>query len=803
MKRTSLYIFTLLTIIALAACGGSKGGEASSAGGGGGGGTTPSDTTPPTVGTAITFSGISDTGITVSWGQASDNATSQANLQYRLVKAASGTAIDSVAEVDAITGADLIADYTSALVTKNATGLTASTTYYFAVVVKDAAGNKAIYTPQSQATAAAGTTASPTFNPTPGAFNTDQNLVVSSATPGATICYTDNGATPACDGAKTGCTTGTKYTSAVVVSTTKTYKALACKSGNTDSSETTGTFTIDKTAPTIASTTPADAATSIAANSTIAVTFSEAMDVSTIKAVSGTTTCDINSQSIQVSLDNFGTCIGMASATPSTSDNTTFTMTPAAALAYNTTYKVRVKTLVKDAVGNALASEYTHATGFTTGLGPALTINSVTPGTGSYTTTQSVSVSSVEGGAVICYTTNGSTPSTSAPGTCDAGSSQINEGTNIPISDTTTLKILLTKVGHSDSAVSSYTYTFPPKVTSTSPNDGTPGFDPTVGTIDINFNRTMSYASASFNATTGACTGNIQVSADDFTTCIGITIPAGDSSTLSVTAATLPLPSVTTYKVKVLATLTDTASNAVLPYQHAVGVTTRYYRIITIDGTDTDWSADELVMADGGAGLNWAIAWDSANFYLRLKDKNFKSDIPARLDIYFDTTMGFELNPSAATNANGTEYAFDYDTSSDARQFIKSSRAKFNADYYVRIGHNGTNDYGNLYKHNNANYWDTATDLWTTCTGCGRYVGWDATQQITEVKIPFAFIGNPSSLRIIAFVTNSSSDDVYSLISGQSGLLGQDNTPDTSTQKYFKLDRASILKPNDASLLAN
>ncbi|HRP69696.1 MAG TPA: Ig-like domain-containing protein, partial [Turneriella sp.] len=655
MKRTSLNIFTLLTVIALAACGGSKGGEASSTGGGGGG--APSDTTPPTVGTAITFSGISDTDITVSWGAASDNVTSQANLQYRLVKATSSAAIDNVAEVDAITGVNLIADYTSALLTKSVTGLTASTTYHFAVVVKDTAGNKAIYAPQSQATAAAGTTASPTFNPTPGAFNVDQNLVMASATSGATICYTDNGVTPACDGPKTGCTTGTKYTSAVVVSTTQTYKALACKAGNTDSSETSGTFTVDKTAPTIASTTPADAATSIAENSTIAVTFSEAMDVSTIKSVSGTTTCDINSQSIQVSLDNFATCIGMTSATPSTSDNTTFTMTPAAALQYNTTYMVRVKTLVKDAVGNALTSEYAHTTGFKTGLGPALTINNVSPGTGTYSTTQSVSVTSVEGGAVICYTTDGNTPATSAPGTCSTGS-QINEGASIPISDTATLKILLTKVGHSDSAVSSYTYTFPPKVTSTSPADGTPGFDPTVGKIDINFNRTMSRASASFNTTTGACTGNIQVSADDFTTCIGITIPAGDSATLSATAVALPLPSVTTYKVKIENTLKSTAGDNVQPAQMAIGVTTRYYRIITIDGADTDWSADELVMANGGAGLSWAVTWDSANFYLRLKDKDFKSDLSARLDIYFDTTPGFELDINAATDAKGTEYAF-------------------------------------------------------------------------------------------------------------------------------------------------
>lgn len=113
------------------------------------------DTTPPVAGTAISFASVADTSMTVNWGAATDAVTAQAGLQYRLVKATSSTAIDTIAEVDAISGGDLLQDYTANDVTQNVAGLAASTTYFFAVVVRDVAGNKSIYVPQSQATNAA------------------------------------------------------------------------------------------------------------------------------------------------------------------------------------------------------------------------------------------------------------------------------------------------------------------------------------------------------------------------------------------------------------------------------------------------------------------------------------------------------------------------------------------------------------------------------------------------------------------------------------------------------------------------
>lgn len=118
---------------------------------------------------------------------------------------------------------------------------------------------------------------------------------------------------------------------------------------------------VDTTPPTVSSTTPANAATNISYGSTIAVTFSEGMNTSTVTGQISTSCTG----SIQVSSDNFSTCVAMTSATPSFASNTA-TLTPASALAPNTTYLIRVTTAVQDSAGNALASQFTTAAGFTT-----------------------------------------------------------------------------------------------------------------------------------------------------------------------------------------------------------------------------------------------------------------------------------------------------------------------------------------------------------------------------------------------------------------------------------------------------
>ena len=84
--------------------------------------------------------------------------------------------------------------------------------------------------------AAPGTVATPTFTPAGGTYDSAQNVTLSCATDGADIYYTTDGSEPT--------TSVTKYTGAIAVSSTTTIKAIAVKSGMTNSAVASATYTI-------------------------------------------------------------------------------------------------------------------------------------------------------------------------------------------------------------------------------------------------------------------------------------------------------------------------------------------------------------------------------------------------------------------------------------------------------------------------------------------------------------------------------------------------------------------------------
>ncbi len=115
------------------------------------------DTGGLTPGAAISFSAIGATGLTVNWGAATDDITPQVGLQYKVVKDNTALAnIDTVVEVNTKTAPDLLQDWAASITNFPVTGLTAATTYHFAVLVRDGAGNMALYTPATQATGGGG-----------------------------------------------------------------------------------------------------------------------------------------------------------------------------------------------------------------------------------------------------------------------------------------------------------------------------------------------------------------------------------------------------------------------------------------------------------------------------------------------------------------------------------------------------------------------------------------------------------------------------------------------------------------------
>ncbi|MBK5279978.1 MAG: DUF3494 domain-containing protein [Bacteroidia bacterium] len=114
----------------------------------------------------------------------------------------------------------------------------------------------------------------------------------------------------------------------------------------------------DTSLPTVTLTDPANNATGVTLNKAVVVTFSEAMDQTTITALTFTI--------MQGSTSIAGTV---------TKTGTTGTFTPASNLEYSKIYTVTISTGAKDVAGNALATTYTSS--FTTGAAPDTTVPTV------------------------------------------------------------------------------------------------------------------------------------------------------------------------------------------------------------------------------------------------------------------------------------------------------------------------------------------------------------------------------------------------------------------------------------------
>jgi hypothetical protein len=90
---------------------------------------------------------------------------------------------------------------------------------------------------QESAGGGGGQVAAPTFNPPGGSYSSPQPVMITSTTAGASIRYTTDGSTPSS-------TFGTVYGGSVLVSSNLTLKAIAYKSGMTDSLVATAAYTI-------------------------------------------------------------------------------------------------------------------------------------------------------------------------------------------------------------------------------------------------------------------------------------------------------------------------------------------------------------------------------------------------------------------------------------------------------------------------------------------------------------------------------------------------------------------------------
>jgi len=272
--------------------------------------------------------------------------------------------------------------------------------------------------------------ATPVFSPAGGTYSTAQSVNLTTSTNGAIIKYTTDGSTPSSSN-------GLTYSSAISVNATTTIKAVATKTNMADSEVATAAYTIQE-------------AVSAPVFNPPAGTYDGTQSVSIISGTGGATI--------------FYTLNGSEPTILSTQYNSAISITS------NTTLKAI-------AVKSGMTASSVSTAAYT--ILQKAAAPSFDPVAGSYSGTQSVSITSLTANASIYYTLDNSTPTTS---------STLYNNSPVSISSTGILKAIAVKSGmtNSDVSMAAYTISFPPVAD--------PQFSVASGTYNQNQSVTLSCA---------------------------------------------------------------------------------------------------------------------------------------------------------------------------------------------------------------------------------------------------------------------------------------------------------------------
>ena len=288
---------------------------------------------------------------------------------------------------------------------------------------------------------------SPTFSPAGGTFTTAQAVTVSDSTAGATIYYTTNGSTPT--------TSSNAYTGPITVSTTETLQAIAVEAGFTNSSASAATLTINPVlpAPTFS---PAGGNYSTTQTVTISDPTAGTAIYYTTNGTTPTTSSNAYSGAITVSSTETLQAIAVETGytnSPAVAATYTIGTAPAAATPVfspaGAHYSTAQTVTITDATSNAsiyYTTNGTAPTGSSSVYTGAITVGSsetieaiaiapsysqsktataiytlptavpvINPPGGAYNSVPTITITDSMPGAIIYYTLNNTTPSTSSP----------------------------------------------------------------------------------------------------------------------------------------------------------------------------------------------------------------------------------------------------------------------------------------------------------------------------------------------------------------------------------------------------
>ena len=514
------------------------------------------------------------------------------------------------------------------------------------------------------------TAATPTFSPAAGSYTSAQTVTISDTTPGAKIYYTTNGTTPT--------TSSALYSAPITVSASETVEAIAAATGYNNSAIGTAAYTITTTGGgtdildissggTAAGSYVADeyvtGGTASATASTIStanVTNPAPQEVYqhqrygnftyTLPGFTAGTTYVvrlhfdefywtaagkrtfnvlINGTQVLTNFDVFATAGGEDIAVAEQFN---------AVANSSGQIVIQFVTIVDNAEINGIEIE-------TSGTSPAAT-PTFSPGAGTYTGAQTVTISDTTAGAKIYYTTNGTTPTTSST----------LYSAPITVGATETLEAIAAATGFSNSAVATAAYTI------STPTAATPTFSPAAGSYTTSQTVTISdttsgakiyYTTNGTTPTTSSTLYSAPITVSATETIQAIAAASGyNNSAIGTAAYTITAAGEGPYggtpwaiPGKVLAENYDTGGQGV------------GYNVTAVNGTDNSYRSDgvdlEVTSATGG-GNN--IGWTAAGQWFRYTVNvatagtytvTFVVAAPTAV------TDGFHLSNSSGTNLSG------------------------------------------------------------------------------------------------------------------------------------------------------
>ena len=479
-------------------------------------------------------------------------------------------------------------------------------------------------------TAGAATAATPTFSPAAGTYTSAQTVTISDTTAGAVIYYTTNGTTPSS-------TSSSIYSGPITVSATETLNAIAVVSGDANSAVGSSAYTISLPAAATPTFSPAAGTYASAQTVTISdatsgatihyttngttptaastvysgpITVSATETLNAIAVASGDSTSAVGSAAYTISTTAATPTFSPVAGTYTSAQTVTISDTTAGAVIYYTTNGTTpsstsssvysgpitvsaTETLEAIAVATGFTNSAVGSAAYTISL-PAAATPTFSPAAGTYASTQTVTIADTTTGAVIYYTTNGTTPSST--------SSSVYSGP-ITVSATETLKAIAVAPSFSNSAVGSaaYTINLPAATPTFSVAAGTYTSAQTITISDTTAGATIYYTTNGTTPTTSSTVYSSAIAVNATETLEAIAVATGSSTSAVASAAyTINLPAAATptfspvagtYTSAQTVTISDTTAGAAIYYTTNGTVpttsSTLYSSPITVGGTET------------------------------------------------------------------------------------------------------------------------------------------------------------------------------------------------------------------------